>query len=251
MHSPFWTPLYDETCTPQTKITKFINAAKCRFARSPTKGKKPRKQVKKGIHIPNNKQPCHSVSISKQKDMAINRQSCQPVATSCKNRSPTPHPHTRSKADTREPHQPTLTSYRARSHSKANVRTFSQSITIPLKKDNHSFHINTIQLHQGSPHSTESQSINTENSSLQDHFSCIPGPSTRKHVNSSGIPILSTLLCHNIASSNENKPQSCYKGVSHIPVPMAGRNTHSSPPQRTMLTKMLAIFQTQPVFVTI
>ena len=212
--------LYDETCTPQTKITKFINAAKCCFARSPTKGKKPRKQVKKVIHIPNNKQPCHSVSISKQKDMAINRQSCQPVAFSCKNRSPTPHPHTRSKADAREPCQPTSTSYRARSPTNANVRTFSQSITIPILKDNHSFHIDTIQLYQDSPHSTENQSINTENSSLQDHFRCIPGPSTRKCVNSSHIPILSKLLCHNLASSNKNKPQSCYKGVSQ----------HTSPP---------------------
>ena len=146
--------------------------------------------------------------------MAINRQSHQPVATSCKERSPTPHPHSRSKADTREPSQPTSTSYRARSPSNADVRTFSQSITIPPKKDNHSFHINTIQLQQGSPHSTENQSINTENSSLQDQFRCIPGPSTRKHVNSSCNPILSKLLCHNLTSSNKNKPQSCYKGVS-------------------------------------
>ena len=217
--------LYDETCSPQTKITKFINAAKRRFARSPTRGKKPKKQVKKVIHIP-------GVSISKQKDMAFNRQSCQPIATSCKDRSPTPHPHIRSKADTRELHQPTPNSYRARSPtpppwgcSNANVRTFSQSITMPLQKDNHSFHINTIQLHHGSPHSTESQSINTKNSSLQDQFRCIPGPSTRKCVNSSCIPIPSKLWCHNLASSNKNKPQSCYKGVSHIPVPH-GRKKH-------------------------
>ena len=73
--------LYDETCSPQTKITKFIDAAKCRFARSPTRGKKPKKQVKKVIHIP-------GVSIYKQKDTATNRQSCQPVATNCKDRSP-------------------------------------------------------------------------------------------------------------------------------------------------------------------
>ena len=211
--------LYDETCSPQTKITKFITAVKCHFARSPNRGKKPKKQVKKLIHIP-------GVSISKQKDMAINRQSCQPVATSCKDRSPTPHPHSRSKADTREPCQPTSTSYRARSPtpppqgcSNANVRTFLQSITIPLQRNNNSFHINRIQLHQGSPHSTENQSINTENSSLQDHFRSIPGPSTRKCVNSSHIPIPSKLLCHNIPSSKKNKPQSCYKVVSHIPVP--------------------------------
>ena len=217
--------LYDETCSPQTKITKFINAAKCRFARSPTRGKKPKKQVKKVIHIP-------GVSISKLKDTAINRQSCQPVGTSCKDRSPTPHPCTRSKSDTREPHQPTSTSYSARSptpppqgHSNANIRTSLQSITIPLQRDNHSFHIDTIQLHHGSPHSTENQSINTENSSLEDQFRCIPGPSTRKWVNSSCIPILSKPLCHNLASSNKNKPQSCYKGVSHIPVPH-GRKKH-------------------------
>ena len=224
--------LYDETCTLQTKITKFINAANHHFARSPTKGQKPRKQVKKVIHIPDNRQPCHIVCISKQKDTAINRHSCQTVATSCKDRSPTPHLCSRSKADTREPHQPTSTSYRARSptphlweHSNANARTSSQSITIPLQKDNHSFHISTIQLHQGSPHSTENQSIITENSSLQDQFRCIPGPSTRKRVNSSRIPIPSKLLCHNLASSKKNKPQSCYKGVSHIPVPH-GRKEH-------------------------
>ena len=211
--------LYNETCSPQTKITKFIDAAKCCFARSPTRGKKPKKQVKKVIHIP-------GVSISKQKGTATNRQSHQPVATSCKDRSPTPHPCSRSKADTREPHQPTSNSYKARSpipspqrHSNANARTFSQSITIPLQWDNHSFHINTIQLHQDSPHSTESQPLLTKNSSLHDQFRCIPGPSTKKHVNSSHIPIPSKLLCHNLASSHKNKPQSCYKGVSCIPVP--------------------------------
>ena len=77
--------LHDETYSPQTKITKFINAAKCHFARSPTKGKKSKKQFKKVVYIPNNKQPCHTVSSSKQKDMAINRQSCQPITTSYKN----------------------------------------------------------------------------------------------------------------------------------------------------------------------
>ena len=100
--------LYNETCSPQTKITKFIMAAKCRFARSPTRGKKSKKQANKVIHIP-------GVSVYKQKDTATNRQSCQPVATSCKDRSPTPHPHSRSKADTREPRQHAPTSYRARS----------------------------------------------------------------------------------------------------------------------------------------
>ena len=211
--------LYDKTYSPQTKITKFMDAAKHRFARNPTRGKKPKKWVKKVIHIP-------GVSISKQKDTATNRQSCQPIATSCKDRSPTPHPHSRIKANTMEPHQPTSTSYRARSptphlweHSNADARTFLQSVTIPPQKDNHSFHINTIQLHLGSSHNTESQSINTENSSLQDQFRFIPGPSTRKCVNSSCIPIPSKLWCHNLASSNKNKPQSCYKGVSCIPVP--------------------------------
>ena len=217
--------LYDETCTPQTKITKFINTAKHCFARSPTRGKKPRKEVKKVIHIPN-KQLCQNVSISEQKDMAINRQLHKPVATSCKDRSPTPLPCSRSQADTREPHWPTSASYRARSPSNTDVRTFSQSITIPLQKDNHTFHINTIQLHQGSPHITKNKSKNTENSSLQDQFRCITGPSTRKCVNSSHIPILSKLLCHNLTSSNKNKPQSCYKGVSHIPVPH-GRKKHT------------------------
>ena len=172
--------LYNETCSPQTKITKFITATKHHFARSPTRGKKPKKQAKKIIHIP-------GVSISKQKDTATNRQSHQPVATSCRDRSPTPHPCSRGKADTREPCWPTSNAYRAmgptpppQGHSHANARTFSQSITIPLQKDNHSFHIDIIQLHQGSPHSTEIQSVNTKNSSLQDQSRCIPGPSTRK-----------------------------------------------------------------------
>ena len=216
--------LYDETCSPQTKITKFITAAKCCFARSPTRGKKPKKQANKVIHIP-------GVSIYKHKDTATNRQSHQPVATSCKDRSPTPHPCSRSKADTREPMQPTSNSYRARSptppwgHSNADARTFLQSITIPLQKDNHSFHIDTIQLHQSSSCSTESQSLNTIKSSLQNQFRCIPGPSTRKCVNSSCIPIPSKLWCHNNASSHKIKPQSCYKGVSCIPVPH-GKKKH-------------------------
>ena len=147
--------LYDETCTPQTKITRFIDAAKCCF----TKGKKAKKQVKQ---------------------VAIDRQSCKPAASSCKNRSPTPHPHTRSRAETREPCQPTSTSSRARSptphpqvHSNVNARTFLQSITIPLHKDDHSFYISTIQLHQTSLHSTENSSLHIENSSLQDHFRTI------------------------------------------------------------------------------
>ena len=100
--------LYGETCSPQTKITKFITAAKRRFARSPTRGKKSKKQTNKVIHIPGE-------SFSKQKDTATNRQSCQPTATSCKDRSPTPHPFNRGKADTREEHQPTSNSHRARS----------------------------------------------------------------------------------------------------------------------------------------
>ena len=142
--------LHDKTCPPQIKITKFINTAKRRFARSLTKGKECKKQVKKVMHIPQNKQPYHIVSSSKQKDMAINRQSCQPVATSCKNRSPTLHPCIRSKADTREPCQPTSTSCRARSptphpheHDNTCVRMFSESIHKPLHKDN-SLHIDTI-----------------------------------------------------------------------------------------------------------
>ena len=124
---------------------------------------------KSGVH-PTKQQPYHIVSSSKQKDMANNRQSCQPTATSCKNRSPTPHPCNRSKADTKEPCQPTCTSCRARSstphpHEYGNtcVRTFSQSANKPLQKDNHSFHIDTIQLHQNSPHSTEKSSLHTEN----------------------------------------------------------------------------------------
>ena len=218
--------LYDETCSPQTKITKFITAAKCHFARSPTRGKKSKKQANKVIHIP-------GVSIYKQKDTATNRQSHQPTASSCKDRSPTPHPRSRSKADTREECQPTSNSHRARSptspwrRSNANARTFSQSVTIPrpLQKDNHSFHIDTIQLHHSSSHSTENQSINTNKSSLQDQPRCIPGPSTRKCVSTSRIPIPSKLRCHNLASSHKNKPQSCFKGVSRIPVPH-GRKKH-------------------------
>ena len=111
MHSPFWTPYT--------------------MKHAPLKLKLPSSSMQLIVTLPGallkarnlGKQPCQSVSISKQKDMVINRQSCQPVATSCKNRSPTPHPHTRSKADTRQPCQPTSTSYRARSPSNANVRT--------------------------------------------------------------------------------------------------------------------------------
>ena len=129
--------LYDETCSPQTKITKFITAAKHCFARSPTRGKKSKKQASKVIHIPGE-------SFSKQQDITTNRQSRQPTASSCKDRSPTLHPLSRSIADTREECQPTSNSHRARSNShrarsptplrrcsNANARTFSQSVTIP------------------------------------------------------------------------------------------------------------------------
>ena len=115
--------LYDETCPPQTKIIKFINAAKCCFARNSTKGKKSKKQIKKVVYIPQNKQPWHTVSSSKQKDTANNRQSHQPVATSCKDRSPTPPPH---------------------EHGSTCYRIFSQNIYTAQQKDNNSFQIDTI-----------------------------------------------------------------------------------------------------------
>ena len=157
-------PMDNVSCQcPQAKITKFITAAKRRFARSPTRGKNSKEQAKKVIHIP-------GVSSYKQKDTATNRQSCQPIATSCRDRSPTPHPCSRSKADTREPWQPTSNNYRARSptppwgHSHATARTFLQSI-IPLQKDNYSFHIDTIQLHQGSH-----TSLKINHQSLQIHY---------------------------------------------------------------------------------
>ena len=209
--------VYGETCSPQTKITKFITAAKRHFARSPTRGKKSKKQTNKVIHIPGE-------SFSKQKTTATNRQSCQPAPTSCRDRSLTPHPFGRGKADTREERQPTSNSHRATSPTppwrrrNANTRTFLQNI-------DHSFHIDTIQLHHSSPHSTVSHSLNTTKSSLQDQSRCIPGPATRKRVSSSRIPIPSKLRCHNLASSHNNKPQSCYKGVSRIPVPH-GRKKH-------------------------
>ena len=194
MPSPLLDTLYGETCSPQTKIAKFITAAKRRFARSPTRGKKSKKQTYKVIHIPGE-------SCSKQKATATNRQSCQPAPTSCRDRSLTPHPFGRGKADTREERQPTSNSHRARSPTpprrcrsptpprrcrNANTRTFSQSI-------NHSFHIDTIQLHHSSSHSNVSHSLNTTKSSLQDQSRCIPRPSTRKRVNSSRIPIPSKL----------------------------------------------------------
>ena len=218
--------LYGETCSPQTKINKFITAAKRRFARSPTRVKKSKKQTNKVIHIPGE-------SFSKQKTTATNRQSRQPAPTSCRDRSLTPHPFGRGKADTREEWQPTSNSHRARSPTppwrhrsptpphrrrNANTRTFLQRI-------DHSLHIDTIQLNHSSPHSTVSHSLNTTKSSLQDQSRCIPGPSTRKRVSSFCIPICSKLRCHNLASSHNNKPQSCYKGVSCIPVPH-GRVKH-------------------------
>ena len=208
--------LYGETCSSQAKINKFIAAAKRHFARSPTRGKKSKKQAYKVIHIPGE-------SCSKQKATATNRQSCQPAPTSCRDRSLTPHPFGRGKADTREERQPTSNSHRARSPTpprrcrNANTRTSSQS--------NHSFYIDTIQLHHNSTHSTVSQPANTNNSSFQDQFRCIPGPSTRKRVNSSRIPIPSKLSCQNLASSHKSKPQGCNKGVSRIPVPH-GRKKH-------------------------
>ena len=189
--------LHEETCPPQTKITKFINAARCHFAspdRNPTRGKKSKKQAKKMVQNPHKKQPCHTVNGSKQKNTVNNRQSSQPVATSCKDRSPTPHPHNRGKADTKQSHQPTSTSCRTRNpapqpceHGNTFDRTFSESIYTSLQKDNNSFQIGTMQLHQNSPHSTE-------NSSLQDHFRCIARPSTSNHVKKSCIPILSKLV---------------------------------------------------------
>ena len=213
--------LYGETCSSQAKINKFIAAAKRHFARSPTRGKKSKKQAYKVIHIPGE-------SCSKQKATATNRQSRQPAPTSCRDRSLTPHPFGRGKADTREERQPTSNSHRARSPTppwrrrrrsptpprkcrNANTRTSSQS--------NHSFYIDTLQLHHNSTHSTVSQPANTNNSSFQDQFRCIPGPSTRKRVNSSRIPIPSKLSCQNLASSHKSKPQGCNKGVSRIPVP--------------------------------
>ena len=208
--------LHGETCSPQAKINKFITAAKHRFARSPTRGKKSKKQASKVIHIP-------GVSSYKQKDTVTNRQSRQLAATSCRDRSPTPHPYSRSKAETREPCEPTPDTYRARSPTppwgctKANTRSFLQS--------NHAFYIDIIQLHHNTTHNTVNQPVHTDNSSFQDEFRCIPGPSTRKRVSSSRIPIPSKLQCHNLASSHDNKPQSCYKGVSHIPVPH-GRVKH-------------------------
>ena len=100
--------LYGETCSSQAKINKFITAAKRHFARSPTRGKKSKKQACKVIHIPGE-------SCSKQKATATNRQSHQPTPTSCRDRSLTPHPFGRGKADTREERQPTSNSHRARS----------------------------------------------------------------------------------------------------------------------------------------
>ena len=162
--------------------------------RNPTRGKKSKKQAKKMVQNPHKKQPCHTVNGSKQNNTVNNRQSSQPVATSCKDRSPTPHPHNRGKADTKQSHQPTSTSCRTRNpapqpceHGNTFDRTFSESIYTSLQKDNNSFQIGTMQLHQNSPHSTE-------NSSLQDHFRCIARPSTSNHVKKSCIPILSKLV---------------------------------------------------------
>ena len=211
--------LYGETCNPETKITRFITAVKRRFARSPTRGKKSKKQASKVIHIPGE-------SFSRQQHSATNRSSRQPAPTSCRDRSPTPHPFSRDKADTRDKQQPASKGHRARSptppwrHRNANTRTFSQSTQ-------HSFHIDTIQLNHSLPHSTESHSLNTSKSSLQDHPRCIPRSSTRKRISSSRIPILSKLRCHNSASSHKNKSLSRFKGASRIPVPH-GKKIHMS-----------------------
>ena len=98
------------------------------------------------MHNPNIIQPHHTVNSSKKKDTADNQQSCQPIATSCKDRSPTPHPHqhentacggmNRGRENTRQSHQPTGTSCRNRSptphpHEHGNTcgRTFSKAST--------------------------------------------------------------------------------------------------------------------------
>ena len=47
--------LFDEACTPHTKIAKFITAAKWRFAREPTKGKKSQKKAIKAATKPQEK----------------------------------------------------------------------------------------------------------------------------------------------------------------------------------------------------
>ena len=170
------------------------------------------------VQNPHNKQPYHTVNSSKQKDTVNNRQSHQLVAASCKDN--------RGKAGTRQSCQPKSTSCRTRSptphpcqHGNTCDRTFSKRFNKSQQKNNNSFQIDTVQIHHNSPHSTE-------NSSLQDHFWCIPGPSTSNHVKPSCIPILSKLLFQNATSNNKDKPQKCYKGVSHIPIPQ-GRKKHT------------------------
>ena len=142
----------------------------------------------------------------------------QPTSTSCRTRSPTPHSH---------------------EHGNTCDRTFSKSINKSQQKDNNSFQIDTIQIHHNSPY-------NIENSSLQDHFWCIPGPSTSNHVKPSHIPTLSKLLFQNATSNNKDKPQNATEESPAFQFPKAGRNTPSKPSQRTVLT----MFHRLPVLAT-
>ena len=168
-------------------------------------------------------------------------------ATSCKDRSPTPHPcrsdntaHSsmeRGREDTRQSGQPTARSCRNRSptphpceHGNTCVRTSSKSTNKSLWMDN-SFQIDTILVHQNSPQSTE-------HSSLQDYFRCIPGPSTHNHVKPSHIPVPSKLLFQNTTRNNKDKPQKCYKGVSCITIPQCRKKHIIKPPRRTVLATL-------------
>ena len=223
--------LHAETCHTHTKIAKFVKAARHHFANpivSPIRGKKSKQQSRKMVHNPDNSQPCHTVHSSMKKGKANNRQPHQSIATSCRDRSPTPHPHehentahssmNRCRENTMQSHQPKPLAAGIGAHPHPHehcnicVRTLSKSTNKSLQMDVKSSQVDAIQTHQSSPYSAE-------NSSSQDHFSCIPGPSTSNHAKPSHIPIFSNILLKNITRNNKDKPQICHKGLSSIPIP--------------------------------
>ena len=243
--------LYDETCYPHTKIAKFVNAAKHRFASpigNPTKGKKSQTTVQKMVHNPNNRQPHHTVNSSNKMGTTDNRQSCQPIAINCKDRSPTSHPHrcentahssiNRGREDTRQSCQPTAISCRnmnptphPHEHGNTCGRTLPKSINKSLQMDINSFQIDTIQVHKNSPYSTEIHPYMTISGAFQDHLPAI----TQNHLTSPYSPkVCYKTIPETIRTSHKyaTKESTAYQFLN------AGKNTSSKPPQWTILTTL-------------
>ena len=143
--------LHAEICQPQIKIDKFIVAAGHHFASpmiNPQGSKKSMEQSKKMTENP---------IKSKKKGTADDRQPPQTVATRCKDRRTTPHPH---------------------GHDTTTSVKDNKNTDKSLPMDSKTFHIDTIQL------------------SSQDHFKCIARPSTYSHAKPTHIPVLQGKQSH-------------------------------------------------------